>query len=153
MLETFSLQDSVQTRIHKEIPAAALLDFRFLSVGEGIAETLLPLSPNTNHLGTLFGGSLYVQGALTCFAALLGLINSHGYQTNNIVIAKGEINYIAPGECDSTALAIISPSEKARVLKELRSHKARSWIEIETTLKNGTKEIAKVKGRYLVRSV
>lgn len=141
----------VSQKIWQDIPASKLLDLKFLKIESGFVQTLLPLTPNSNHLGTLFGGSLYVQGVLTCYSAILSFARTHHLETNNIVIAHGEIDYLKPGKNSSTATAKINNESQLRIINDLKSDKKKAWIELEAILTNENEIISKVKGRYLLR--
>jgi thioesterase domain-containing protein len=151
MSQASELLTEIQRKIHNEIPASKLLGFEIQKVSVGSAQTLLRLHPNTNHLGTFFGGSLYVQGALSCYAALLGLLRSHKILTNNIVIAHGDIDYLKPGIDDCVGHVAMTENKKEKVIDDLRSPQARAWVELEAELKSQHTLVARIRGRYLVR--
>lgn len=58
------------------------------------------LAKNQNHKGTAFGGSLYAVAVLAAYALVLAGLRQRGIKTEDIVIAKGEIQYLRPVESD-----------------------------------------------------
>lgn len=58
------------------------------------------LEKNKNHKGTAFGGSLYATGVLASYALVLAGLHERQIPTENIVIAKGEIQYLRPVDTD-----------------------------------------------------
>ena len=58
------------------------------------------LEKNRNHKGTAFGGSLYATAVLAAYALVLAGLKARGIPTENIVIAKGEIQYFKPVDTD-----------------------------------------------------
>ncbi|MEO5668745.1 MAG: YiiD C-terminal domain-containing protein [Bdellovibrionota bacterium] len=140
----------LEAKIHAEIPLSRHMGFQVRKVhGEG-ATCFLPLAPNTNHLGTQFGGSLFAAGALSCYIALLGLLARLGLESGNIVITNGNIEYLAPGTGDVLLNARL-PNE-GRVDFEAQLHKKnRARIKIETEIVLHNDIVAKVFGEYLVR--
>ncbi|WP_413557447.1 YiiD C-terminal domain-containing protein [Bdellovibrio sp. HCB209] len=58
------------------------------------------LEKNLNHKGTAFGGSLYATGVLSAYALVLAGLKAYGIDTENIVIAKGVIEYHRPIDSD-----------------------------------------------------
>ncbi len=58
------------------------------------------LEKSHNHKGTAFGGSLYASAVLACYALVLAGLKKRNIPTENIVIAKGEIEYLRPVETD-----------------------------------------------------
>jgi len=91
--------------LRKEIPlsqAMGVRDFNFLN---NEMTLLLPLAPNVNHKGTLFGGSLYSASALSCYGLFLSGLRENGVNTNNIVISEGHMKYFKPVEADALVTA------------------------------------------------
>jgi thioesterase domain-containing protein len=142
--------ERLQAKLSSEIPLVKALDFRILELPEGGARTRLPLVGNTNHLGTQFGGSLYAAGALSCYSALLAILERGGQSTNNIVIVQGEIDYLAPGEGDCELRVQCPPEEARRVIEEMEI-KGRARLALEATVSCAGKNVARVRGRYLAR--
>ncbi|MEK2645847.1 YiiD C-terminal domain-containing protein [Bdellovibrio sp. BCCA] len=58
------------------------------------------LEKNRNHKGTAFGGSLYASAVLAAYALVLAGLKERSIPTENIVIAKGEIQYLRPVDTD-----------------------------------------------------
>lgn len=87
----------------------------------------LPLQPNINHKGTLFGGSLYSAGALSCYGLFLSGLRQQSVGTNNIVIGEGTMKYLAPVDANARVQAFWnSESEREQFFKTLAAkNKAR----------------------------
>jgi len=58
------------------------------------------LQRNLNHKGTAFGGSLYATAVLAAYGLVLAGLKEKNIPTENIVIAKGAIDYLRPVETD-----------------------------------------------------
>lgn len=93
----------------------------------------LPLGPNINHKGTLFGGSLYSAAALSCYGLFLAGLNEKSIRTNNIVIAEGGIKYLAPVSQNADVVATwSSEEEKLGFFRTLSlKHKARVLMKAQ----------------------
>jgi thioesterase domain-containing protein len=145
------LTQQLESKILADIPIAKLMGFQVISVNESGADCRLPLAPNTNHLGTQFGGSLYAAGALSCYTALMGLLARRGLSSNNIVIAEGHIEYLSPGKGDVRLEARLPIEGQDAFAVQLRQ-KGRARLKLETSILDAAnKMIARVKGEYLVR--
>lgn len=55
---------------------------------------------NKNHIGTVFGGSLYCFAALASYGLIWAALSERGMMTGNIVISEGGIKYLAPVKGD-----------------------------------------------------
>ena len=110
-----------------EIPISEQLGVEVKSLTETQIELLLPLSPNRNHKGTLFGGSIYSGCALACYGVFLAQLRALNIQTMDIVISKGEIKYLAPVTGDAIIRAgYRSIEEKTEFFRTLKAkNKAR----------------------------
>ncbi|AHZ84865.1 YiiD C-terminal domain-containing protein [Bdellovibrio bacteriovorus] len=69
-------------------------------IGSSRVHFRVSLEKNKNHKGTAFGGSLYASAVLAAYALALAGLKQRGLDTENIVIAKGEIQYLRPVETD-----------------------------------------------------
>lgn len=69
-------------------------------IGSSRVHFRVSLEKNENHKGTAFGGSLYASAVLAAYALALAGLKQRGLDTENIVIAKGEIQYLRPVETD-----------------------------------------------------
>lgn len=56
---------------------------------------LAPLANNFNHLGTAFGGSLYIACVLSCWGLLFLRLREAGIR-GSIVIREGRVEYLRP---------------------------------------------------------
>jgi thioesterase domain-containing protein len=145
------LEAKLQKKLEDDIPLARAMSFRVLELPDCGARTRLPLQGNTNHLNTQFGGSLYAAGALSCYTALLAILERGGCPTRNIVIAQGEIDYIAPAEGDCELRVQCPPEEARRFIGEME-RKGRARLALEAVISCEGRDVARVRGRYLARS-
>lgn len=87
--------DELQAFITEHIPIAKAMQIQFQSYQNDNLHLSAPLTPNINHHGTAFGGSLYALAAITGWA-LVSLKLQEQNIAADIVIQHGEINYLAP---------------------------------------------------------
>lgn len=69
-------------------------------IHSGRVRFLVSLEKSRNHKGTAFGGSLYATAVLGAYALVLAGLQARKIPTENIVIAKGEIEYLRPVDTD-----------------------------------------------------
>lgn len=70
------------------------------------------LNKSRNHKGTAFGGSLYATAVLAAYALVLAGLKERHIPTENIVIAKGEIQYLRPVDTDFEIVCRFPSSEE-----------------------------------------
>jgi thioesterase domain-containing protein len=110
----------------------------------------MPLSPNRNHKGTVFAGSLSALATLTGWSAVWLRLRSGGEEAH-IVIQDAQIHYLAPTRSDVTASTDL-PDDTTwqRVLKSLgRRGRARLTLSAEMRDASGA-VVARFSGRYVV---
>lgn len=76
-----------------------------------------PLANNFNHLGTAFGGSLYIACVLSVWGLLYLRLREAGIE-GHIVIRKGNVEYLRPVTGDIVARGTLPPEEEVAVFIE-----------------------------------
>ncbi|WII71678.1 YiiD C-terminal domain-containing protein [Bdellovibrio sp. 22V] len=90
------------------------------------------LEKNKNHKGTAFGGSQYATAVMAAYALVLAGLHARQIPTENIVIAKGDIQYLRPVESDFEIIcAFPSREEENAFYDELVKNK-----KVKGTLKS-----------------
>ena len=90
----------------------------------------LPMAGNTNHHGTVFGGSL------SLFATLAGWVHAHECLPKahgDIVIKKSQLRYLAPAKQDVWAIATSTPTDITKASNML-SRFGRGSLAVTCTL-------------------
>ncbi|MBO9667160.1 MAG: YiiD C-terminal domain-containing protein [Bdellovibrio sp.] len=110
------------------------------------------LEKNLNHKGTAFGGSLYASGVLSAYALVLAGLKHYKIDTENIVIAKGSIEYHRPVETDfEIRCAFKDEAEEKNFYKELQEKKrVRADLHVQILGEGGSLRASLV-GAFVVR--
>ncbi|OFZ29204.1 MAG: hypothetical protein A2622_14275 [Bdellovibrionales bacterium RIFCSPHIGHO2_01_FULL_40_29] len=104
-MQTHELEKFLQT----QIPLVATLGVRVIQANDDLVELRAPLEPNRNHLGTVFGGSIYSTAVLACYAWLYNVLKNRNLECH-VVIKSGQIKYIRPVNGDFSCVCF-SPAE------------------------------------------
>ncbi|HAG91043.1 MAG TPA: hypothetical protein DCL41_04185 [Bdellovibrionales bacterium] len=86
----------ILSQLEQEIPTSKVFGFTIQKLTDSEAQCFMPLEPNINHKGTMFGGSQYGGCALACYALFLHNVRATDCRTNDIVISHGEMDYFKP---------------------------------------------------------
>ena len=141
--------DELQKLLNQEIPLSSNMKVTLLEVNDDELILRLPLSPNINHKGTIFGGSLYAASAIACYGLFLFCIRDRGYWTQNIVIADGDIQYVAPATQDVKVIASWPGEiEKSGFFSTLEK-KGKGRIEMKAHIYCDKTEVCKFQGRFV----
>ena len=101
---------------------------------------IAPLANNFNHLGTAFGGSLYIAAVLSSWGLLYLRLREAGVK-GSIVIRKANVEYLRPVTGDIVATGTMPPEEVFRDFLDTFSRTGKSKMEIHAVV-NADKGIA-----------
>ena len=122
--------------LHRTVPLSAAMGVRVLHLEEGRATLTMPLAPNVNHMGTVFGGSLNALGLLTAAAAALTRLRPSGHK-HQLVVSRSEYAYHRPAPSAPTATAEITDPQWSKIQPALQAGTpARLKIEANITTQN-----------------
>ncbi|MEK2688353.1 YiiD C-terminal domain-containing protein [Bdellovibrio sp. GT3] len=98
------------------------------------------LEKNLNHKGTAFGGSLYATGVLSAYALVLAGLKAYHIDTENIVIAKGVIEYHRPIDSDFTIVCeFLDLQTEQAFYQELQDqHRVRADLNVQIFKEGGS---------------
>lgn len=110
------------------------------------------LEKNQNHKGTAFGGSLYAVAVLASYTMVLTGLKARQIDTEDIVIAKGEIKYSRPVETDFDVVCEFdSLREETEFFNELKTTgKVRGVLNSYIVAEGGSRK-ASLKGVFVVK--
>lgn len=99
-----------------------------------------PLANNFNHLGTAFGGSLYIAAVLSSWGLLYLRLREAGVK-GSIVIRKGSVEYLRPVTGDIVATGTMPPDEEFGEFLETFSRTGKAKMTIRAVV-NGESGVA-----------
>lgn len=137
--------------LRTEIPIAQTIGIRNFTLSENHFSFELPLQPNINHKGTLFGGSLYSAGALACYGLFLSEIRAKDFGTNNIVISEGSMKYVAPVDQDAVVRASWSSPEEKQEFFDTLAAKNRARVLMRAKIEINGKLCAEFSGYFVAK--
>ena len=128
----------INQKIKDYIPLAGHMDIQVQLSDRVSVELFLPIEPNRNHMGSVFGGSLHIACVLSCWSLLEELYKQEGLKTNYTVIQKSEMDYKLPVRENFIAKSTyLSPEDLDRFLQNLKKKKrARVSLRSEIQLKD-----------------
>lgn len=97
-------REQIVSTLRKQIKLYEHLGVTVLDLDAGRVRLGADLQKNLNHKATAFGGSIYSVAVLAAYSLVLTSLKEHRIESENIVIAKGEIKYLRPIEEDFEAL-------------------------------------------------
>lgn len=135
--------------LHRKIPISRAMGLAIKELSPQKALLTLPLEPNRNHVGTVFGGSLYSAGALACYALFRAISAESGIESDNLVIQNGGIEYLAPVKGDFEILCRRPDETKVQTFLEGLKRRKKGRLPLEAEILFDGKVCARFKGDYV----
>lgn len=134
--------------IEQAVPAMHGLGIRVAELSPGHVVATAPLAGNSNHLGTLYAGTLFGLGEM-----LGGALFASGFDVERFypTVKDVQIRFLRPARSDVRAEAWLSDAEMDRLRVESeRNGKAEFVLEATITDADG-KVVATTLGTYQIR--
>lgn len=133
--------------LHRHIPLTAALAARVRVLEPGRVEIVAPLSPNRNHRGTAFGGSLATLAILSGWVVLQQALQAAKVDAR-LVIQKSECDYLEPVDADFVTESRLPEAEWPRFLQTLE-RRGRARITVSSLIRVGERDAARASGTYV----
>lgn len=135
----------LQRYLHKEIPLSEAMGVAVAHAGEDGVRLFMPLAPNSNHRGGLFGGSGAALAILAGWTLVHEKLRRDERLDPHLVIQRSHMTYLEPVMGDVEARSIPpSPEAWERFVRTFR-RRGKGRIEVETEL---SREGGRVAGRF-----
>ena len=136
----------LESYLHQQIPASALLQIRVKSCSERKVELLAPLHPNINHKNTVFGGSLSMLAILSGWSLVfMRLAGTH----NEIVIQQSKTSYLRPAMTEVTAISRFEAASQWDRFRRSFDSKGKARISITSDIVCDGEIVAVHEGSYV----
>lgn len=141
----------LNTLFHEQIPLTQALGLKARLWQDQILQLDLPFEGNTNHTGSVFGGSLYCAAVLAGWGWLTLRQHECGLEGGHIVIQGGTVEYPLPVLSDAIAVCTPpTPEAWQRFENMYRRHgRARLTLEPRVLLPDG-EEAVRFSGQYVL---
>lgn len=142
----------LEATLHHDIPLTRAMGLRVLSWQDQALQLALPLSGNTNHTASMFGGSLYSAAVLAGWGWLLLRQQEAGLEDGHIVIQEGSIEYPLPVLADARAVCPALPLEEWERFERMFRRKGRARLTLHTRiLDDQGREAVRFSGQYVLQ--
>ncbi|NTU86695.1 MAG: thioesterase [Chlorobiaceae bacterium] len=127
------MEKKLQDILTKAIPLTQAMGITVERYSGRELTILAPLANNFNHLGTAFGGSLYIACVLSCWGLLYLRLREKGVK-GSIVIGKGCVEYLSPVTGDIIATGTMPPEEEFSRFLDSYSVKGKARITLRSVI-------------------
>ncbi len=142
---------ALELYLHRHIPLSKAMEVRVIGADEKGVELEAPLSPNLNHRGTAFGGSVSSLAVLSAWAFLHVRLAVEG-QAARIVIQKSEFIYLKPIPGAFRAFCPAPPAPEWEKLLASLNRKGKGRIALEAEVRCAGAVAGRFAGDYVTLS-
>ncbi len=110
--------------LEQAVGIIATTGVKIVSLRERYAKIMLPFAPNVNHIGTIYGGSLFI---LAEFSG--GVVYYVSFDTSRFypIVKEVSIRYRAPATTDVFLEVGLSPDEVERIQQSAEKNGKQDW--------------------------
>ncbi len=137
--------------MHDQIPVTRFMGLSIRRCDDDGLLLRVPLGPNINHEGTVFGGTQYSAAAAAGWALLHWQLEARGL-TGHIVIYHGAITYREPMTRDFDLVCPMPDSQALDAFAETYRERGRAKLDLVARVGDAEHPAVRFDGRYAVRA-
>jgi thioesterase domain-containing protein len=141
------MEQKLQDILNKAIPLTQAMGIIVERYTKQELTIIAPLANNFNHLGTAFGGSLYIAAVLSSWGLLFLRLREAGVK-GSIVIRKGSVEYFRPVTSDIIATGTMPSEEEFSEFLERFEKKGSAKLVIHAVVGEKGQEAVKFEGVF-----
>lgn len=125
----------LQAYLEDAIPLVSAMGVSAITADRDRVVLAAPLTPNTNHQSTAFGGSVAGLATLACWGWLWTALRTHGIQ-GRLVVARSEIDYLKAVTTDFTSTCTAPGEVEATTFLRTLERRGRARIALTATVED-----------------
>ncbi|HWP94968.1 MAG TPA: YiiD C-terminal domain-containing protein [Gammaproteobacteria bacterium] len=133
--------------LEHSIPLVRHMALHVASLDERALTLAAPLAPNSNHIGTAFGGSLNGLATLACWGLVWVLLEP--VAPNQIVIRESRMRFLVPVTGDFTAVAPLPARDTLDAFVKAFLRRGRARLALEARVLQNEKVAAEFNGEFV----
>lgn len=132
--------------LHRHIPLSRHMGLRVIEAQAQRLRVYLPLAPNVNPHGTVFGGALAAVGLVSGWMLLYAAFRRAGLEAK-LVGKEAQCAFLAPADSDCIAETTCEPVALDALLARFRTA-GHARHALDTVIRVGEREVARHHGVY-----
>jgi thioesterase domain-containing protein len=139
--------DAINAYLHQRIPLSVHMQMQVLVLEPDRIEVRMPLAPNRNPHGTVFGGALSALGLVSGWMLLHAALEEDGLPAA-LVGQQSHTDFLAPAAGDCVA-ECVCPRETLDRLRSSFRERRRARLSLDTLIRVGALPVARHAGVYV----
>ena len=134
--------------LHEQIPITKAMEFNVIEFSTSKVKVLAKLKPNTNHMGTAFGGSINSLMAVCGWAMMYANVKDVAPEAH-IVIQKSSINYLGSIKEDFVAECELTDEDARIKFLEMYHRHQKGKLQLSVFCYDKEILLARFEGQYV----
>jgi thioesterase domain-containing protein len=138
--------------IVEEMPITEHLDFTLAAEENGRLRASAPLEPNTNHMGSAFGGSLSMLATLTGWAMMHQLVQDTVADMRRrveVIIQESDIEYLKPVQENISVVCEQPDQDALERFQSMLDRWGRARLDLKCKIDAAGERAVTFMGRYV----
>lgn len=145
--------EEFRSYLYQQIPLARALEVQVVQLGPEQVELKAPLGPNSNHMGTAFGGSLGALLILGCYAWLFNRMSELGEHCH-VVVHSAHTDYLKPVTGDILIRCERKADEAWKKSLELFQRRGIARLNLESQVVSPSGEVlCRLEGEFVAKKI
>jgi thioesterase domain-containing protein len=146
-IQQYVMEQKLQDILCKAIPLTQAMGIIVERYTKRELTIIAPLANNFNHLGTAFGGSLYIAAVLSSWGLLYLRLREAGVK-GSIVIQKGSVDYLLPVTGDIIATGKLPSDDVVEEFIETFRATGSAKMVIHAVISENGRPAVKFEGKF-----
>lgn len=151
--ERMRLPEDLEKAIRTDIPIADAMGVQVRETSAHHVKLSAPLTPNTNHKSTAFGGSVYSVAVLSCWALVSQALKEWNLNVDYVVVQDGNMEYTIPVAGDFEAESSWASEREAARFRSMLERKGLARASLKSTVRSQGRDCATLEARFAARIV
>jgi thioesterase domain-containing protein len=150
--ESLFARDYLQKRVDREFPLARHIGVVIESAEDEAVVLSAPLSPNANHKGTAFGGSLFCIAVLTAWVWVTRYLAAHQLCAD-AVVQESTIRYLRPVRGALRATLAAPPACEIEKFRKMLRRAGRGRIRLHVDIHYAHAVVTRFEGVFVATAL
>lgn len=135
--------------LHTHIPLSRHMGLHVILAEPGCVRVQMPLAPNLNPHGTIFGGALSALGLVTGWMLVHAAFERAGLAAK-VVGQRSDSQFLAPASADCIAESTCPAAALEQLLASFRS-RGRARLQLDTRIRVGALDVVHHRSTFVAR--
>lgn len=140
----------LEAYLYEAIPLVSAMQITVASLENNCLQLAAPLAPNSNHIGTGFGGSLQGLATLACWGVVWLLFDK---LPTHIVVQESHMRFTAPAREDFTASCAFPEEKIIQRCHKTWQTRGKTRLALNAQVHSGEQLVGEYQGQFVALRV